>query len=79
MVFGMEKIMNNNNNKGVITMEKDYNQMRSALACDEAEKMDRSELYEILLFGTKGYNDWEDGHIEDWFVKLWGKDQIPYK
>lgn len=60
-------------------MKKDYKQMRCALACDEAEKMSTSELYEILLFGTKGYDYWEDEHIEAWFVKLWGKDQIPYK
>ena len=56
----------------------DYNKMRSALACQEAETIDRETIYEILLFGTAGWEDNTNDEVLDSFVKLWGKKQIPY-
>ena len=55
----------------------DYNKMRSALAYQEAETIQEKDIYEILLFGTKGWSDWEDEDILDEFVKLWGTKSIP--
>ena len=51
--------------------------MRSALAYQEAETIQEKDIYEILLFGTKGWSDWEDEDILDEFVKLWGTKSIP--
>ena len=56
---------------------KDYNKMRSALACYEAERMPRSELYEMLLFGIQGYDKCPDDKVEIMFINRWGKKQIP--
>ena len=58
---------------------KDYNKMRSALACYEAEQLTTEDVYELLLYGLAGYDDNTNKEIEDMFVGLWGKEQIPYK
>ena len=58
-------------------MKIDYNKMRCALACFEAESIDRESMYEILLFGTKGWNDCDNEQIFDDFIKLFGEHQIP--
>jgi hypothetical protein len=58
---------------------KDYNKMRCALACHEAEQLTTEDVYELLLYGLAGYDDNTNKEIEDMFVGLWGKDQIPYK
>ena len=58
---------------------KDYNKMRSALAYYEAEQLKTEDVYELLLYGLAGYDDNTNKEIEDMFVGLWGKDQIPYK
>ena len=58
---------------------KDYNKMRCALAYQEAEQMDRSELYDMLLFGSTGYDKCPDDEVERMFINLWGKEQIPIK
>ena len=58
---------------------KDYKRMRESLACYEAEQMPRSELYELLLFGTQGYDKCPDDEVERMFINLWGKEQIPIK
>ena len=55
----------------------DYNKMRSALACQEAETMQEKDVYEILLFGTKGWKDCDDEQVLDEFVNLWGTKSIP--
>ena len=55
----------------------DYDKMRSALACQEAETMQTKDVYEVLLFGTKGWKDCDDDQVFDEFVKLWGESQMP--
>ena len=55
----------------------DYNKMRSALACQEAETIQEKDVYEILLFGTKGWKDCDDEQVFDEFVNLWGIKDIP--
>ena len=59
-------------------MKKDYNKMRCALACQEAETIDTKDIYDILLFGTIGWKDNSDDDVLDAFIKLWGEKQIPY-
>ena len=58
---------------------KDYKRMRECLACKEAEEMPRSELYDMLLFGTKGYDECEDEEVEFLFINIWGEEQVPIK
>ena len=57
---------------------RDYNKMRCAIAYHEAETREPSDIYEILLFGTAGWEDNTNDEVLDSFVKLWGKKQIPY-
>ena len=45
----------------------------------EAEQLKIEDVYELLLYGLAGYDDNTNKEIEDMFVGLWGKDQIPYK
>tara|TARA_Y100001973_G_scaffold26967_1_gene40756 strand:+ start:528 stop:695 length:168 start_codon:yes stop_codon:yes gene_type:complete len=52
--------------------------MRCALACFEAESIDRESMYEILLFGTTGWKDNTNEEVKDSFINLWGEEQIPY-
>jgi|TARA_R100000808_G_C2081437_1_gene105107 hypothetical protein len=59
-------------------MKIDYNKMRCALACFEAESIDRESMYEILLFGTTGWKDNTNEEVKDSFINLWGEEQIPY-
>ena len=59
-------------------MKIDYNKMRCALACQEAESIDRETIYEILLFGTAGWEDNTNEEVKDSFVSLWGEEQIPH-
>ena len=59
-------------------MKIDYNKMRCALACFEAESIDRESMYEILLFGTTGWDDSTNEEVKDSFINLWGEEQIPY-
>ena len=56
----------------------DYDKMRCALACYEAEQMDRSELYDVLLFGYKGYKNESDDEIVRMFISIWSVEQIPF-
>ena len=58
--------------------KKDYNKMREALACYEAEQLQPKDVYELLLYGIAGYDDNTNREVEDMFVGLWGKEQIPY-
>ena len=58
---------------------KDYNKMRCAIACHEAETRESSDIYEILLFGIEGYDKMKDEKILEIFVHYWGEDQVPYK
>ena len=60
-------------------MTKDYKRMRECLACKEAEEMPISELYDILLFGTTGYDGCDDEEIETLFISIWGEEQVPTK
>ena len=57
----------------------DYNKMREAIACHEAETRETSDIYEILLFGIKGYNDIDNDTIMDIFTDYWGTYQITKK
>ena len=59
-------------------MKIDYNKMRCALACFEAESIARESIYVILLFGTAGWDDKTNKEVKDSFIKLWGEEQIPY-
>tara|TARA_Y100000401_G_scaffold82316_1_gene67686 strand:+ start:3583 stop:3780 length:198 start_codon:yes stop_codon:yes gene_type:complete len=56
---------------------KDYNKMRCALACYEAEQLTQRDIYYILLEGVFPYKDLSDTEIEKMFVDLWGEEEIP--
>ena len=58
---------------------RDYNKMRCAIAYHEASTREPSDIYEILLFGTQGYNDMKDMEILKIFIHYWGEEQVPYK
>ena len=59
-------------------MVKDYNKMRAALACYEAEQLTTEDVYELLLYGLPGYEDNTNEEVLNMFVGLWGQKQIPY-
>ena len=58
--------------------KKDYNKMRCALSCYEAEQLQPKDVYELLLYGIAGYDDNTNQEVEDMFVGLWGKEQVPH-
>ena len=56
----------------------DYDQMREMLAEYEAETIQTSEMYEILLDGCHGYNGIKDNdEIMDLFLQIWQTSKIP--
>jgi hypothetical protein len=57
----------------------DYAEMRHMLARDESEHANVSDIYEMVLFGTKGYNDCSKDDIMEIFVKKFGVHFIPKK
>ena len=56
-----------------------YTEMKHMLAQREAESISQQELYEILLFGTTGWDSWENDDILEQFIKVFGEHQIPKK
>jgi hypothetical protein len=54
-----------------------YTEMKHMLAQRESESISQKDIYEILLFGTKGWNDCDNEQIFDDFIKLFGEHQIP--
>ena len=54
-----------------------YTEMKHMLAQRESESISQKDIYEILLFGTKGWNDCDNEQIFDAFIKLFGEHQIP--
>ena len=54
-----------------------YAEMRQMLARREAENMPVSDIEEILIFGTTGWNDWENEDLLEEFVKVFGTHYIP--
>jgi len=55
----------------------DYDQMREMLAEYEAETIDRSDLQDVLLFGTVGYRDATEDEVMDLFLQIWQTSKIP--
>ena len=56
-----------------------YTEMKHMLAQREAESISQRELHEILLFGTTGWDSWENDDILEQFIKVFGEHQIPKK
>tara|TARA_R100000781_G_scaffold18045_1_gene14126 strand:- start:779 stop:973 length:195 start_codon:yes stop_codon:yes gene_type:complete len=54
-----------------------YAEMKHMLAQREAECISQKDIYEILLFGTTGWDSWENEEILEEFVKVFGSYQIP--
>jgi hypothetical protein len=52
-------------------------EMKHMLARDESENKNISDIYEMVFFGTKGYNDCTDDEIMEIFVKTFGANHIP--
>ena len=55
----------------------DYEKMREELALYEADNLGRSDLSDILLFGTSGYRQMEDEDVISIYVDVLGAKQIP--
>ena len=55
----------------------DYDQMREMLAEYEAETIDRSDLQDVLLFGTVGYKDATEDEVMDLFLQIWKPSKLP--
>jgi len=56
-----------------------YAEMKHMLARRDAESMSQKELHEIMLFGTEGWESWEDEDILEQFINAFGEHQIPKK
>ena len=56
-----------------------YAEMKEMLAQREAESISQRELHEILLFGTMGWDSWDNDDILDQFISVFGEHQIPKK
>ena len=56
-----------------------YAEMKDMLAQREAESISQRELHEILLFGTMGWDSWDNDDILDQFISVFGEHQIPKK
>ena len=55
----------------------DYDQMREMLAEYEADTIDRSDLQDVLLFGTTGYKDATEDEVMDLFLQIWKPSKLP--
>ena len=55
----------------------DYDQMREMLAEYEADTIDRSDLQDVLLFGTVGYRDATEDEVMDLFLEIWKPSKLP--
>ena len=56
----------------------DYDRMREMLAEYEAETIQTSDMYEILLDGCQGYNRIKDNdEIMDLFLQIWRPSKLP--
>ena len=55
----------------------DYDQMREMLAEYEADTIDRSDLQDVLLFGTVGYKDATEDEVMDLFLQIWKPSKLP--
>ena len=55
----------------------DYDQMREMLAEYEADTIDRSDLQDVLLFGTVGYRDATEDEVMDLFLQIWKPSKLP--
>jgi|TARA_Y100000034_G_scaffold126897_1_gene178857 hypothetical protein len=56
-----------------------YAEMKEMLAQRESESISQRELHEILLFGTMGWDSWDNDDILDQFISVFGEHQIPKK
>ena len=59
-------------------MKKDYNKMRCALSCYEAEQLTTEDIYYILLDGTLSYKDISNKEIERMFITIFDEKDIPF-
>ena len=55
----------------------DYDQMREMLAEYEADTIERSDMQDVLLFGTVGYRDATEDEVMDLFLQIWQTSKIP--
>ena len=55
----------------------DYDQMREMLAEYEADTIERSDLQDVLLFGTVGYRDATEDEVMDLFLQIWKPSKLP--
>ena len=55
----------------------DYDKMREMLAEYEADTIDRSDLQDVLLFGTVGYRDATEDEVMDLFLQIWKPSKLP--
>ena len=55
----------------------DYDRMRESLACFEAETMQTSDVYEILLHGVEGYKNASNDEVLKLFCDIWQTSEIP--
>ena len=55
----------------------DYNKMRDMLAWREADCLTQSDIYEILYYGSDGYDKQKDDDILHEFTIIFGTHQIP--
>ena len=56
-----------------------YAEMKDMLARREAESMSQKELHETLLFGTMGWDSWDNEDVLEIFINFFGEHQIPKK
>jgi hypothetical protein len=56
-----------------------YAEMKEMLAQRESESISQRELHEILLFGTTGWDSWDNDDILEQFIIVFGEHQIPKK
>ena len=56
----------------------DYDKMREMLAYYEADTIQTSDMYEILLDGCQGYNGIKDNdEIMKLFLEIWQPSKLP--
>tara|TARA_R100001594_G_scaffold130128_1_gene169066 strand:- start:2167 stop:2364 length:198 start_codon:yes stop_codon:yes gene_type:complete len=55
----------------------DYDKMREMLAEYDADTIDRSDLQDVLLFGTVGYKDATEDEVMDLFLQIWKPSKLP--
>ena len=54
-----------------------YDKMREMLAFYEAETMQTSDIYEVLMYGTSGYFEMSDEKTMDLFLEIWKPSKLP--